>query len=104
MLSATFNLAPGNAAMIKADMDDYRQRREDKQPLDMPSAGSPSERPEGLFAGKLIMDAGLRGHAVGGAQVSETPAASSSTPTTPPPPMSTNSSATSKPKSKSSST
>ena len=71
VLSATFNLAPGNAAMIKADMDDYRQRREDKQPLDMPSAGSIFKRPEGHFAGKLIMDAGLRGHAVGGAQVSE---------------------------------
>ena len=71
VLSATFNLAPGNAAMIKADMDDYRQRREDKQPLDMPSAGSTFKRPEGYFAGKLIMDAGLRGHAVGGAQVSE---------------------------------
>ncbi len=68
VLSATFNLAPGNAAMIKADMDDYRQRREDKQPLDMPSAGSTFKRPEGYFAGKLIMDAGLRGHAVGGAQ------------------------------------
>ena len=71
VLSATFNLAPGNVAMIKADMDDYRQRREDKQPLDMPSAGSTFKRPEGYFAGKLIMDAGLRGHAVGGAQVSE---------------------------------
>ncbi|MFR3878653.1 MAG: hypothetical protein ACLTYW_11405 [Collinsella sp.] len=45
VLSATFNLAPGNAAMIKADMDDYRQRREDKQPLDMPSAGSTFKRP-----------------------------------------------------------
>ena len=54
-----------------ACMDDYRQRREDKQPLDMPSAGSTFKRPEGYFAGKLIMDAGLRGHAVGGAQVSE---------------------------------
>ena len=71
VLSATFNLAPGNAAMIKADMDDYHQRREDKQPLDMPSAGSTFKRPEGYFAGKLIMDAGLRGHAIGGAQVSE---------------------------------
>ena len=59
VLSATFHLAPGNAAMIKADMDDYRQRREDKQPLDMPSAGSTFKRPEGYFAGKLIMDAGL---------------------------------------------
>ena len=58
-------------ARREVDMDDYRQRREDKQPLDMPSAGSTFKRPEGHFAGKLIMDAGLRGHAVGGAQVSE---------------------------------
>ena len=71
VLSATFNLAPGNAAMIKADMDDYRQRREDKQPLDMPSAGSTFKRPEGHFAGKLIEDTGLRGFRHGGAQVSE---------------------------------
>ncbi len=42
-----------------------------KQPLDMPSAGSTFKRPEGYFAGKLIMDAGLRGFSVGGAQVSE---------------------------------
>ena len=42
-----------------------------KQPLDLPSAGSTFKRPEGYFAGKLIMDAGLRGFAVGGAQVSE---------------------------------
>ena len=57
VLSATFNLAPGNAAMIKADMDDYRQRREDKQPLDMPSAGSTFKRPEGYFAGKVALGA-----------------------------------------------
>ena len=71
VLSATFGLAPGNEAMIRADMDTYRQKREDKQPLELPSAGSTFKRPEGHFAGKLIMDAGLRGYAVGGAQVSE---------------------------------
>ncbi len=71
VLSATFGLAPGNEAMIRADMDTYRQKREDKQPLDLPSAGSTFKRPEGHFAGKLIMDAGLRGYTVGGAQVSE---------------------------------
>ena len=43
----------------------------EKQPLDLPSAGSTFKRPEGYFAGKLIMDAGLRGFSVGGAQVSE---------------------------------
>ena len=71
VLSATFGLAPGNAAMIRADMDSYQQKREEKQPLDLPSAGSTFKRPEGYFAGKLIMDAGLRGYTVGGAQVSE---------------------------------
>lgn len=71
VLSATFRLAPGNAAMINADMDGYRRRREEKQPLEMPSAGSTFKRPEGHFAGKLIMDAGLRGYGIGGAQVSE---------------------------------
>ena len=70
VLSATFNLAPGNAAMIKADMDDYRQRREDKQPLDMPSAGPTFKRPEGYFAGTLIEQCGLKGKHVGGAEVS----------------------------------
>ena len=48
-----------------------RERRTEKQPLDMPSAGSTFKRPEGYFAGKLIMDAGLRGFSVGGAQISE---------------------------------
>ena len=52
-------------------MEDYKERRVTKQPLDMPSAGSTFKRPEGYFAGKLIMDAGLRGFSVGGAQVSE---------------------------------
>ena len=52
-------------------MDDLRDRRVEKQPLNFPSAGSTFKRPEGYFAGKLIMDAGLRGYTVGGAQVSE---------------------------------
>ncbi len=52
-------------------MEDLKQRRGEKQPLDMPSAGSTFKRPEGYFAGKLIMDAGLRGFSIGGAQVSE---------------------------------
>ena len=51
-------------------MDDLRERRESKQPLEMPSAGSTFKRPEGYFAGKLIQDAGLMGYTVGGAQVS----------------------------------
>jgi len=64
-------LAPGNPQQIKAKMDDFAQRRRDKQPLSYASAGSTFKRPEGYFAGKLIMDAGMRGYRVGGARVSE---------------------------------
>ena len=70
-LEAEMELRPGNAEEINAMMEDFRQRRQDKQPLDLPSAGSTFKRPEGYFAGKLIMDAGLRGYRVGGASVSE---------------------------------
>ena len=56
---------------IKAVMDDLKEKRITKQPLEYPSAGSTFKRPEGYFAGKLIQDAGLRGFQVGGAQVSE---------------------------------
>lgn len=71
VLEATFALAPGNERMIRSEMDDYQRRREEKQPLEMASAGSTFKRPQGYFAGKLIMDAGLRGARVGAAQVSE---------------------------------
>lgn len=52
-------------------MQELKEARTSKQPLEYASAGSTFKRPEGYFAGKLIMDAGLRGYAVGGAQVSE---------------------------------
>ncbi len=71
ILSAVIRLTPGNKEEILAKMNDFNGRRRDKQPLDKPSAGSTFKRPEGYFAGKLIMDAGLRGYCVGGAAVSE---------------------------------
>lgn len=67
----TFLLEEGNPVQIKATMDDLAARRREKQPLEYPSAGSTFKRPEGHFAGALIMDAGLRGFRIGGAQVSE---------------------------------
>ena len=67
----TFKLNKGDKNVIKEKMDDLAARRRDKQPLEFPSAGSTFKRPEGHFAGKLIMDAGLRGYQVGGARVSD---------------------------------
>lgn len=71
VLSAVLELRMGKREEIRKLMEELKQRRIDKQPLDMPSAGSTFKRPEGYFAGKLIMDTGLRGFSVGGAQVSE---------------------------------
>lgn len=71
VIEVVFDFSFDEVAAIEARMEDLRQRREEKQPLDMPSAGSTFKRPEGYFAGKLIQDAGLRGYRVGGAQVSE---------------------------------
>ena len=71
VLSAVLQLKKGDASVIRETMEDLKNRRTSKQPLDMPSAGSTFKRPEGYFAGKLIMDSGLRGFSVGGAQVSE---------------------------------
>ena len=68
--SVELQLHPGDPDAIQERMDDLACRRQDKQPLDMPSAGSTFKRPEGYFAGKLIQDAGLQGYAVGGAEVS----------------------------------
>ena len=64
-------LVPRNEAEIRSEMKELNEKRAEKQPLQYPSAGSTFKRPEGYFAGKLIMDAGLRGYQVGGAQVSE---------------------------------
>jgi UDP-N-acetylmuramate dehydrogenase len=71
VLSAVISLEEGRAEEIRARMEDLKKRRQDKQPLELPSAGSTFKRPEGYFAGKLIQDCGLKGLTVGGAQVSE---------------------------------
>lgn len=71
VLEAEYALKRGEPEAIKARMDELSAKRREKQPLEYPSAGSTFKRPEGYFAGKLIMDAGLRGFTVGGAQVSE---------------------------------
>lgn len=71
VLEAVISLKKGSQEEIRDTMKDLADRRISKQPLEYPSAGSTFKRPEGYFAGKLIMDAGLRGYQVGGAQVSE---------------------------------
>lgn len=70
VVEALLRLVPDEKSVIKADMDEYCRRRREKQPLNFASAGSTFKRPEGYFAGKLIMDAGLRGSCVGDACVS----------------------------------
>lgn len=69
--SVTMELHPGEKSEITARMDELMQRRRDKQPLNYPSCGSTFKRPEGYFAAALIEECGLKGYAVGGAQVSE---------------------------------
>lgn len=71
ILEVILELRKGDKDEILAKMNEYTKARIEKQPLEYPSAGSTFKRPEGHFAGKLIMDAGLRGFSVGDAQVSE---------------------------------
>lgn len=71
VLSTVLKLQKGDRSEISATMQELSAKRREKQPLEYPSAGSTFKRPKGYFAGKLIMDAGLRGFQVGGAQVSE---------------------------------
>ena len=70
-LEAVFDLTPEDPERITARMQELARKRKEKQPLEFPSAGSTFKRPEGMFAGKLIEDAGLRGYSRGGAAVSE---------------------------------
>lgn len=71
IISAVFRLHEGDKDEIAAKMRELNERRRDKQPLDLPSAGSAFKRPEGHYAAALIDEAGLKGFSVGGAQVSE---------------------------------
>ena len=71
VLSARFKLKKGTVKSIKDLVSDLTNKRESKQPLEYPSAGSTFKRPVGYFAGKLIQDAGLKGYTVGGAAISE---------------------------------
>ena len=71
VLQVSLRLQPGNREEILARMNELAARRKGKQPLEFASAGSTFKRPEGYFAGKLIMDSGLRGARIGGAQISE---------------------------------
>ena len=71
VLSAVLELEEGDKEEIKRKMKELAERRREKQPLEYASAGSTFKRPEGYFAGKLIMEAGLRGFSIGGAKVSD---------------------------------
>lgn len=71
IIEAEFELEAGNGDEIRAKMNELNKKRTEKQPLNMPSAGSAFKRPEGHFAAALIEEAGLKGCSVGGAQVSE---------------------------------
>lgn len=71
VLSVVLTLKKGRQEEIRQRMQELKAKRVEKQPLEYPSAGSTFKRPEGHFAGKLIMDAGLAGASVGGAAVSE---------------------------------
>ena len=70
VLKAYFTLKVRPKLQIFAVMESYRKARQEKQPLEYPSAGSTFKRPAGYFAGKLIQDAGLSGYTIGGAMVS----------------------------------
>ncbi|CUO10690.1 MAG: UDP-N-acetylmuramate dehydrogenase [Sarcina ventriculi] len=70
VISVTLTLQKGVHDKIEFRINDLTRRREERQPLEYPSAGSTFKRPEGHFAAKLIEDAGLKGFSIGGASVS----------------------------------
>lgn len=71
VVAATFKLKPGDKPEIRSEMDELNALRAAKQPLEYPSCGSVFKRPVGHFVGPLIQKAGLQGHIIGGAQISE---------------------------------
>jgi UDP-N-acetylmuramate dehydrogenase len=70
VLKSELKLKKGSKYEIKSLMEEYNRKRKDKQPLEMPSAGSVFKRPYGYFTGKLVQDCGLMGYRIGGAEVS----------------------------------
>jgi UDP-N-acetylmuramate dehydrogenase len=71
IVSAILQLKRGEKTLIQTTMRDFARRRREKQPLDYPSAGSVFRRPEGIYVGPIIEKIGLKGCAIGDAQVSE---------------------------------
>ena len=71
ILKSVLQLKKGDKTEIKEKMAELIERRNSKQPLNFPNAGSTFKRPEGYFAGKLIEDCGLKGYHIGDAYVSE---------------------------------
>jgi len=71
VVSAVLQLKKGNKEEIQAKMRDFARRRREKQPLDLPSAGSTFKRPDGFYVGPLLEQMGLKGFKIGGAEVSK---------------------------------
>ncbi|HPF43976.1 MAG TPA: UDP-N-acetylmuramate dehydrogenase [Syntrophomonadaceae bacterium] len=71
VIAVRLQLTPGDRETIISRMAELRKQRQQKQPLEMPSAGSTFRRPDGFYVGPMLEQLGLKGYAIGGAQVSE---------------------------------